>query len=113
MGRQPHCAAENFRGIRGVACDMEQSVLNAPAAAECEGHAVSREGDLGAVGVHPIVVGIIGEGLLDCVYGAVNVGLCHAGYLDRHIGDVLKTVEMGSNQSVDDSKSKIFKAQSG
>lgn len=39
-----------------------------------------------AVWKHPVVVGVVGEGLLDSVYRAIDVGFRHAGDLDRHLG---------------------------
>lgn len=67
-------------------------MCDAPAAAEGEGDAVAGQRDVGAVGIDPIVVGVVGKGLLDCVDCAGNVRLCHAGDLDRHVGLVVRCI---------------------
>lgn len=47
MRGEPHCAAEDFGGVGCGAGDVEEAVLDAPAAAEGEGDAVSGQVDLG------------------------------------------------------------------
>lgn len=84
MWREPHCATEDFRGVGGVAGDVEEAVGDAPFAAERQRDAVAFEGDFRAVRVDPEVVGVRGEGELDGGYCAGDVGLGHAGDLDGH-----------------------------
>lgn len=69
---------------RIVARNVEEAVLDTPAAAEREGNTVAGQGDLVAVWVDPVVVGVIGKGLLYGVYCAVDIGFCHASYCDGH-----------------------------
>jgi hypothetical protein len=40
---------------------------------------------LGAVWVYPFVVWVFSEGLLNCIYRAIDVGFGHARYLDGHV----------------------------
>ena len=88
MWRHPHGATENFGGLGRVSRDVEETMLNAPAAAEGEGHAIARQRDFRTVRINPVVVWILCESLLYRVYCAVDVGFCHAIYLDRHCGVV-------------------------
>jgi hypothetical protein len=41
VGWHPHCAAEDFGGVGGVAGDVEEAVADAPVAAEGEGDAIA------------------------------------------------------------------------
>lgn len=41
MRREPHCAAEDLGGVGGVTGDVEEAVLDAPAAAQGKGDAVA------------------------------------------------------------------------
>jgi hypothetical protein len=43
MRGNPHCTAHNFRGIGAVACNVEETMLDAPVAAKCEGDTVARQ----------------------------------------------------------------------
>lgn len=45
-GGHPHCAAEDFGGVGGVAGDVEEAVLDTPVAAEGERDAIASKGDL-------------------------------------------------------------------
>lgn len=41
MRREPHCTAEDFGGVGGIAGYVEEAVLDSPAAAEREGDAIA------------------------------------------------------------------------
>lgn len=61
----------------------------APTAAQGERDPVPDQVDFGAIGVHPVVVGISGEGLLNSIDCTIDIDFGHTGDFDRH-GELMK-----------------------